>query len=170
VISGPPGRWHRHGGKHGECRVGGEDLLVQLPQWRAGVGTEFASEPPSDLLVMSQGGGLPAAAVQGEDELACQPFIERVLFGNVGKLGDQAGVLAVAEPDVGQVELRGVALAGQHGANRVEPWGIQASKRLSPPQRQRFGEQSGPVVIAGRTCLDEQGLEPVQIDGGLVHR
>jgi hypothetical protein len=58
--------------------IGGEDLLVQSLQREAGGAAEFFGQQEPGALVVAEGIGWATTAVQGEDELAGQSFVQWV--------------------------------------------------------------------------------------------
>ena len=158
-------RGRRRDGQH---RIGAQDPLVELPQRGTGVGAEFLGQPLPGALVVLERVGLPPAAVQGQHQLAGHPFIEGVLGRPGRELGQQRGVLAAAQPDVGEVEAARAPLQGEGRPQRVDPGGIEPGEGLSPPQAEGLGQRGGrPVVVAGRArraCPADQVAETVQVD------
>ena len=141
---------------------------MQLLQRRAGVGAELVGQPHPDLLVAPQRLGLPAAAVQREEQLAGDPLVERVLVTERRELGQDARVLPAAEPDVDEVELGGQPLELRLAAQAHRPRRVEPREQGAAPAGQRLGQQRrrGRVVGAART--GGEAAEPVQVDRVLV--
>jgi hypothetical protein len=147
---------------------GGEHLPVQLPQPGPGIGAELVGQPQPDLFVALQRVGLPAAAVQGEEQLARDPLVERVFVGAGRQLGDDVRVPAEAELDVVVVELGGDPLGVQRLAGAQRPRRVQAGERRPPPARERLPQQRRRCLVVAAACLPRESAEPVQVHRILV--
>jgi hypothetical protein len=137
---------------------------VQALQREAGIGTEFDGQPVAYLLVAVQCLSRPATAVQGDHELSRQTFVQRVAGRPRQQIGQQRGVQAEAEPDIGEIEPDRVQVLDQGGAHGVQPASGQTGERLPAPQRHRLLEQrGGPAVVLSGTAVPDQPAKPVQI-------
>ena len=72
----------------------GEDGGVQAPERLPGIDAELVGEQVADAAVGGERLGLPAAAVQRQDELAMQPLTQRMLGDQLFQFGGQRVVPA----------------------------------------------------------------------------
>ncbi len=164
-----PGRGSADPCGGGRGQLPGQHPLVQFPQARTGVGAEFLGQPPPHALVVRQRVALSAALVQREDELSGQPFVQRVLVGQCGQLGQQRGVAPQAQGDVVALQQRRPPLLVERAAHGLGPRPVRAAERLAAPQRQRPLQRVQRLLVGlGLGALDHQP-EPVQVHGVLVH-
>lgn len=178
ALDGPGGLGRFACGGGGCCRWAGrrrdrfgaaEHRPVQALQFRARVDAEFLGEHVSQMLVVGEGIGLPAAAVRGEHVLGGRPLVQRVGGAPLGEGRQQRGVLAHSQPQVGAVQFRGPLLLAEGFAGRVEPGGVDTGERFAPPQLQRLPEQCHrPRVVVALPGRSEQLAEPVHVDRRLV--
>ncbi len=125
---------------------------LQLAQLPAGQDAQLLREGVAQPAVALQRAGLPPAAVEGEDQLALQPLVQRVLQREPFQLGQDVGVLAQLQPRVHQQ----VGAAQEEGAEAlgglVEPGDAgDAAERFAAPQPARPAGEPGPVGGAVRT-------------------
>jgi hypothetical protein len=146
-----PGPWRRRG------RGAPQDLPVQRLERRAGVDAQLVGEPSADPVVAGQRVGPPVAAVQGQDELTGEPFVERLRGGARGERADQLGVPAAGQQQVGLVALRGLPFPVQLRAQLRGPGCVEQIQRYAAPEAQCRG--------VGRRLggLGDEPAEPVQV-------
>ena len=108
--------------------------MVQVLQRGGRVDAELGVELRAGMPVVGERVGLPAAAVEGQHQLAGQTLVQRGPFGLRGQPGEQLRVVAKAQFDVGVVEFGGVPLFDQRGPHAVQPRGVQACERLATPE------------------------------------
>lgn len=147
---------------------GGEHLLVQQLEAGTRVGAQLVGEAQPDPLVALQRLGLPPAAVEGEEELAGQPLVERVLLGAGGELGEQGGVLPAPQLRVVEVELGGEPFGVQRLPRAGRPRGVQPGDGRPLPQPQRIPEQVRGRAVVGVVRFRGEPAEPVEIDHVVV--
>jgi hypothetical protein len=166
------GRLGRHlgGGEQVEHRVLGEDGLLQALQADARLDAQLVDQRQAGRAVGGQRLGLPAAAVQGEHQLAVQVLAERMLPDQRLQLTDQ--LLVAAEVQVG-LDAR---LQGHHAelveADQFRPGhaagGDDVGQDRPAPQRQRLVQQArgGGRVALGQRAPSLLGalLEAVQVE------
>ncbi|OMI36250.1 hypothetical protein SPAR_27166 [Streptomyces sparsogenes DSM 40356] len=137
---------------------------MEPAQRGAGVGAQLVGQPPPDVLVPIQRVRDPPAAVQGGDELAHHPLVQRMPLRPSGQLGQQLGVVAVAQPDVGEAQLGGEPLLVHGGAQRVEPGGVHGGEGVPAPQPEGLLQERGGVLVPLRGAgLGHQVAEAVQV-------
>jgi len=138
-----------------ERRIVGEDRVLQRPQLRPRVETEFVDEDSARILEGPEGVGLAAGAVQGEHQEPVEPFTQRMVRAQRRQLGDQFCMFA--ELQVGVDPVLQCAEAEFLQSNRFSlqhPLVADAVQRGPVPQRKsgrqdrRRGDQ-----IAGREVL-----------------
>ena len=143
---------------------------MQLPQREAGVTAEFFGQQQPGSLVVVEGIGRAATAVQGEDELAGQSFVQWVCLDPGGQFGQQSGVVTAAEPNVGVVQFGRDPFLVDRVAEGVDPRGVQTREGISPPEAECLPEQSRSLLVLlvphGRPGSCGNVTEPVQIHCG----
>ncbi len=117
---------------------------------------------------MGQGVGPPAAAVQGQHELPRQALVQRVPLGACGEFGEQLGVPAEPQPDVGEVEFGRVPLPVPGRAQGVEPGDVQVAEGVAAPQGERLREQRRGAVLAGGGARATRSRKRVHVHGGRI--
>ena len=148
-----------------------EDLLVHLPQCRAGVGTQLLDEPLTHRAIGLQRLGLPAAAELGNHQLPGQAFVQGVVVLHRGDVQQQFAVASGAQTGVIAVEGYREPLSLPRGADIVNPRGVERRERITAPQRQCFSEQCvGFGRIRGSAGLACQLTEAMQIDRCRIDR
>lgn len=149
----------------GQLGITAQDPLVQLPQRRAGIGAQLLGEPVPEPLVVLEGLGLAAAAVQAQHDLTGEPLVERVFRGPRRQVGEQLGVPSPAQPHVGVVEPRRPPFGAQGPAQVTGPRRVQIGEGVAAPQPERPLEQGLGFVVPGFARFGHEPAEPVQVDG-----
>ena len=134
-----------------------EQAQVQLAQVGPGVDTELVGQSSGGRCVGGDRVGLPAAAVQGEQELADQPLVERVQQHQLLQLRQQ--LLVPAENRVGvdpveQGRQAGCLQPGQNPLRGRNP--LQLGQGGTPPE----GERGPQVHRRGRDVARGQQGAP----------
>ena len=152
-------RLRRHD-RRGKCGILTENRALELAQLGARLDTELFDEDAPRLAVRLEGFGLPAGAVEGEDELAAEPLSQRLCRDELLQLGDDVGVFAELEPSVdplldgGQpqlVQTRALGLDGRLAR--------QVCQRGTSPERQRLAELLVSFARGERPCFGDESLE-----------
>jgi hypothetical protein len=147
--------------------------VLQALQVRAGIGAQLISEATAQPLIVLQRVGLPAAAVQGEHELAGHPFVEWIRRRPGGQRVEQLSVSSQPQRQVGVLHLDGEALPVQRLALDVQPRCVHAAgiDRLAgaPAQEDpqiRLGVHPGLTAVTpqvgGHCCPQDQRLGSVR--------
>ena len=82
-----------------QLRVLAQDLLVQAAELRPGIEAELVGQPVAQPVEVGQGVGLPAGAVEREQQRGLQPLAKRLVRGQGGELAQDE--LVPAEGEVG---------------------------------------------------------------------
>jgi hypothetical protein len=146
---------------------------VRAAQRLARVDAQLGRQPPPGGVVDGERLCLPAGAGQRTHQLAGAPLVERMAASARGHLGQQLGVPAAVEREVGVVEGGGVPLAVQLGPPVVDPGGVHRTERLAAPQPQCLREEGFRLVgrpRRGGAGARGERAEPVQVDGLRVDR
>jgi hypothetical protein len=118
---------------------------------------------------MVEGIGWATTAVQGEDELAGQSFVQWVCLDPGGQFGQQSGVVATAEPNIGVVQFGRDPFLVHGVAEGVGPRGVQTCEGISPPEAECPPEQGCSLLVLlvprGRAGPCGNVMETVQIHG-----
>jgi hypothetical protein len=137
------------------------DALELLP----GVDAEPVGQEGPDPLVGGEGFGLAPRPVQGEHEPRPQELAQRVRGSESAEFGDQFGVAARFEHQVGAPLDGAKPLFDQRGnVSGDQPFGVDVDERVAAPQAQRPVEQrqfGGSGGVFGFGC---EGTEPVDVD------
>src|SRR5581483_4206083 len=161
------GLTRRRGGR--ECRILVQDGTLELLQRAARLESELVDEGPSCRPVRLERLRLPARAVEGDHQLAAQPFPERLLRDERLELADEPCMATKREIGVDPLLEGGETLvleAGDLGL-REELVG-ELGERRAPPQRERLAEQarrpSGSPRCERVPSLGRQALEAVEVE------
>ncbi len=115
--------------------------LVQLAETFAGVDAQFFAQDGGDLAVGAQRVGLPVGSVEGEHELAPEPFAEPVFLGQRVQLADDVGVPVEGEFDVHETFECAEPFFGQPlNLLHVQQFGRDVGERRAAPQGQRLAQ------------------------------
>jgi hypothetical protein len=125
--------------------TGAQDVLMQYPQPRAGVGAKLAGQLLPGLLEPAKRLGLAPAPVQRQHQLADQPLIGRGGGGLPGQLADQGSVLAQPQPGL-------VLIQHGRGPFTSSTWRIAHSHGLSSPAS--AGPRHSPSASRSRANAD----------------
>ena len=139
-----------------------EDGLIESGQARPGIQAQIVGQPPAQLVKAGHGLGLSAGPVEGEHVRAAQPLPQRMIGDQLSELTGQQAVLAQRQPHLGLCFQRGQPLLLQPCDRRPGEHGVgEVRQRRAAPQRQRIGEQPGPVLkITGHASLLGQRRKP----------
>jgi hypothetical protein len=146
-----------------------QDRLLDRPQARSRFEAQLLDVVAPRFPIRLQRLSLAAGAVEGEHELAAQPFAERVLGDESLQLRDQRRASADAELRLDALLERGepqlLEAFDLHPRERFEG---EVAERPAAPQRQRLVQLvQGTFRRVGRKrtpALLEQSLVPVEID------
>jgi hypothetical protein len=146
-----------------------EHVVLQSLQLRARLHAHLVDEDGPDRPVRRQRVGLPAAPVERHDELAPEPFPQRMFLGQRLELGDDIEVPAGREFHVDAVlDGREAHLLKTGDLGLQGSLGGHVGQHAGPPQPQRLdegGRRAIETARAGRLpCLPHQPGEPVGID------
>jgi len=167
----PPGRRQRDRAgtrfRRVQARVAGDDVVLEPLQRRTGLQAQLVDHHPPGLLVDRERLGGPAAAVQGEHQLAAQALAQRIPPGQLGQLTDQLMMPA-------QVNFQGQPVFDGGGPLLIEPGrrgpdeqAVDTLEGRPPPQPERVAvARRGLVEVTGaasRPARGDQLLEPAGV-------
>ena len=157
--------WSGGGRRAGECRVLAQHLLVQLLQRRGRVDPQLVGEHRAVVRVAGQGVGLPAGAVEREDQAAAQAFAERMGVHELLEARDgvvpAAGPQREVDPQLLRIEPQ-LRQPGRLGTGELLVGELR--ERRPAPQSQRLVERLERVQpAAGPASLGDQALEAVGV-------
>src|SRR5205823_14556530 len=129
-----------------ERRILAEDGALELLQRAARLDAELVDQHAAALAVDGQRVDLPAAAIEGEHQVAAQPLAQRLVAYECRQLTHQ--LLVAAELELGRdapferVEPQiGQATGGREG----ERLACELGERLTAPQAERLAQQLSPA-------------------------